>query len=294
VLFGLTVLAWATNYVFVRVGLHSASPLWLAALRTSVGLAGFGVYLLWIHSGDRLDSRKKVLALLLGIPNSAVFFGLWFVAAVSVPAGQAAVIIYTFPLWVALFSFPLLGHRLSFRHWSLVGLGFAGVLLVSQPWQETDLHATVVPLLELLGAAVSWALATVLAQRTFRPTELLAMNGYQLLAGAAILLGAAAVLDPRHPPVSTSLSLWISVAWMGLLGTSFAYAVWFWLLGRFSAPTLSVYAFLVPIVALGASALFLQERLVPVQAVGVVLVLSSIYGIARTGERRSVLEPSAG
>lgn len=294
ILFGLTVLAWGTNYVFVRVGLQVATPLWLGSLRALVGLAGFGAYLLLVHSGEPLSRRKRKLALLLGIPNTGIFFGLWFVAAVEVPAGQAAVVIYTFPLWVALLSIPLLGRRLPLRHWSFVALGFVGVLLVSQPWKGGDSGTALLPLMELVGAAVSWAVSTVLAQRTFRPAEMLAVNGYQLLGGTAALLATAAILEPQGLPLSTSPHLWVSVAWLGLFGTSFAYAVWFWLLGRLPAPTLSTYAFLVPVVALGASIAFLGERLAIVQAVGVVLVLSSIYGIARSGDRVRPTKPLAG
>jgi drug/metabolite transporter (DMT)-like permease len=279
-LFGLTVVAWGTNYLFVRVGLGETSPLWLAALRSSVGLAAFGAYYLALPPTGALDRLGKLHATLLGIPNTAAFFGLWFVAETTVPPGQAAVVIYTYPLWVAFLSVPLLRRPLAGEHWVFVALGFTGVLLVSEPWTGGASRASVVPLVELVGAAIAWALSTVLAQRRFRPEAMLAVNGYQLLGGAVVLVGAALVLDPGRWP-SASVPLVVSVLWLGLLGTSFAYAVWFWLLGRVPAATLSAYAFLVPIVALGASALLFGERLGIGQAVGVLLVIASVYGIAR-------------
>jgi len=125
-LFGLTVLAWGGNYLFVRVGLAHASPIWLATFRAGLGLLGFGAYLLLRGGPTRLDLRAKRTAFLLGIPNTAVFFGLWFGAARSVPAGQAAVVIYTFPLWVALLSIPVLRRRLTGSHWALVSVGPRG------------------------------------------------------------------------------------------------------------------------------------------------------------------------
>jgi len=98
-----------------------------------------------------------------------------------------------------------------------------------------------------------------------------------LLLLAVVFEGSAL---PRFTP-----SLTVAVLWMGVYGTAFAYAVWFFLLGKVPAPTLSAYAFLVPIVALGASAVFLGERLDAEQAIGVVLVLLSIYGISRASAR---------
>jgi drug/metabolite transporter (DMT)-like permease len=279
-LFGLTCLAWGANYTFVRAGLLYATPLWLAALRAGIGAIGVATYLTVVRPAVRLDARARRDAMLLGLPNTALFIGLWFVAASQVPAGQTAVLIYTFPLQVALLSVPLLGHRLSLRHWSAILTGFAGVALVSEPWASGSGSIPAVALVELLTAAFCWALSTVLFQRRFRSEEMPVVNAYQLLAGSAVLLGAAIFVNPTTLPRET-VSLWVAVLWLGLFGTAFAYAVWFFLLGRVRAPTLATYAFLVPVVALAISATFTGERLDLVQVAGVVLVLLGIYGVAR-------------
>jgi len=282
-LFALTIFAWGTNYLFVRVGLDSASPLWLATLRAGVGALGFGAYLLFTHPGTPMPRRQRLTAIALGIPNTAIFFGLWFVAAGAVAPGQSAVVIYTFPLWVALLSIPLLERRLRWGHWVAIALGFTGVLLLSQPWTGGGGEGRLAPLLELVGAAISWATATVLAQRWFRPSEMLRVNGYQLAGGSVALLAATLLFAPRPLPAGTE-SLAVATVWLALFGTAFAYGVWFWLLGRVPASTLSTFSFLVPLVALGASALFVGERLDVVQGVGVAAVVVGIYGIARAGD----------
>lgn len=275
-------IARGLNYVFVPVGLEYASPIWLATLRGTVGTAGIAPYLLWFERGHRLDRRGRRDALLLGIPNTTLFIGLWFYAATSVPPGQTAVLIYTFPLWVALLSAPVLHHRLTAGHWSSVGLGFVGVFLISQPWVGVGIQSLWVPYLELLGAAVSWAVGTVLFQRRFRPDEMPVANGYQLLGGSAVLLVAALAVQPT-PSGLDSLPLWIAVAWLGLAGTSFAFAAWFRLLGHVGSGALSAYSFLIPLVALGASIVAYGERLGLYPAIGVGAVLVSIYGIGRAG-----------
>jgi drug/metabolite transporter (DMT)-like permease len=287
VLLALTIFAWGTNYLFVRIGLQSATPLWLAALRAGSAALALGVYFLAVPLRTRLDGTERIIALLIGVPNTAVFLGLWFLAAESVPPGQSAVIIYTFPLWVALLSVPVLRQRLGSLPWLAIALGFAGVLLVSQPWAAGPTRPPFFALLELLGAAISWAIATVVVQRRFAPEAMATVNGYQLLSGAVVLLLLAVAIDPRDLPVE-SPSLWIAVGWLGVFGTAFAYAVWFDLLGRVPAPTLSAYSFLVPLVALGASATFLGERLDVTQAAGIALVVVSIYGISRAQSRKAM------
>ena len=279
-LFALMVLAWAGNYLFVRIGEGYVAPLWLATLRAGVGAAGVGAYLALRPRTGGFSWTDRRDALLLGIPNTAVFLGLWFAAAPAIPPGQTAVVVYTFPLWVALFTPSALGGRLERRHWGAVALGFAGVVLVSQPWATGAARPPIVPLAELLLAAVCWAATTVTFQRRFAPAALAQANGYQLLGGTAALLAASFMLREAVVP-SAAPALWMSVAWLGLFGTAFAYAVWFFLLGTVHASVLSTYSFLVPLTALVLSVALEGERLGVIQVAGVALVLVGIYLVGR-------------
>ena len=279
-LFLLQVSFWGLNYLFVDLGLEYSGPLWLATLRSGTGALATLAIVTAFRGWGTMDRPARRDALLLGLPNTAVFFGLWFWAARNVLPGIAAVVIYTFPLWVALLSNPVLGHRLGPRHWVSVAVGFVGVALVSQVGQAGGAGGSIPSILLLLGAAVSWALGTVLFQKRFRREQMLEANAYQLIGGSLALLAATVVLTPVPLP-HPSWDLLATVLWLGVLGTAVAYAIWFSLLGRIRAATLSAYLFLVPVVALAASAILLGERLSVAQLLGVGLVVVSIYGIGR-------------
>ncbi len=279
-LFAPLVLAWGFNYLFVRVGLGFAAPLWLAAARAAVGALVVGALLLAVPSRrGTLDRAGRRDALLLGLPNTTLFFGLWFIAAGAVLPGEAAVVIYTFPLWVAVFSYPVLGQRLSWLARGAIGLGFLGVLLITEPWSGGSALPPIAAIVELLAGAVSWALGTVYFQKRFRGAEMQEANFYQLLGGATGLAIAGAVTASPLPPPSWPLLA--TVVWLGAIGTAIAYAIWFDLLGRLPAATLGAYVFLVPVVALAASAVLFGERLDAVQLAGVGAVIVSIYATAR-------------
>jgi drug/metabolite transporter (DMT)-like permease len=285
-LFAALVLAWGFNYLVVRVGLTASPPLWLATYRAGVGALGVLAYLTIRRPPAELDRRGRRDALLLGLPNTAAFFGLWFVAATYLLPGETAVIVYTFPLWVAILAGPLLGERLGAASAIALAGGFTGVLLISQPWALLSGASVVLPVLALLGGAVAWALGTVLIQRRFGATGMLEVNAFQLIGGTAGLAIAAAIVE--GPPATSSLSTLVPVAiYLGLVGTAFAYGVWFTMLGRTPAGTLSRYVFLVPVVALTASTLFLGERLDALQLVGVGLVLLAVYLTSRARATRA-------
>ena len=282
--FTVIVLAWGFNYLFVRWGLEFAQPLWLAFFRAAVGAGGVWLALGLRSGGTGLSGRRRATALLLGVPNTALFFGLWFVAAGSVAPGETAVLVYTYPLWVATASVLLLSERLRTVIIVAFALGFAGVALLSEPWRGSGAAAPAAAVLALLLAAVCWALGTVLTQRLFRPSEMQSANAHQLLGGAATLAVAVAVLSPTPLP-SPSLVLLAAVVWLGLVGTAIAYALWYRLLGRTRATTLSAFAFLVPVVALVASFFLFGERLEVVQVAGVALVLLAIVLVGRYRQR---------
>ena len=293
-LFAVIVVVWGLNYLFVNFGLEFSSPLWLATLRAAVGVAGSAVIVALVGRERPLDRKGRAVALLLGVPNITLFFGFWFVAARAVLPGVAAVVVYTYPLWVALLSAPVLSHRLTRRHWVSVAGGFVGVALISQVGALVGTNVPLWAILELLVAAVAWGVGTVVIQRRFRREEMLEANFYQLLGGTVGLLLLTLVLAPTPTP-SWGWQLGVTVFWLGILGTAIAYSIWFDLLGRTRAATLSAYLFLVPVVALAASAIVFSERLTWLQLVGVVLVLASIYGIGRAPEvSDSPDEPRAG
>jgi drug/metabolite transporter (DMT)-like permease len=278
--FALLVVFWGFNYIFVNVGLGSASPSWLAALRALTGTAASVPIVLAFGRWGTLDLAGKRDALLLGLPTTGLFFGLWFWAQTFVLPGVAAVVVYTFPLWVAILSYPILGHRLGPRHWISVAVGFVGVALIAQILASGS-HALYVPaLVALVGAAASWGLATVLFQRRFPAEQMVEANLYQLVGGSAFLIAWTLVVAP-YPLPHWDTGLVVSLLWMGILGTSVAYAIWSILLGRVRAATASAFLFLVPVVTLAASAVLFGERLSYLQLVGVGLVLASIYGIGR-------------
>jgi probable blue pigment (indigoidine) exporter len=286
---GVLAVVWGLNYLFVREGLTLSAPLWLAALRSGVGaLALVPLVLSQVRRSElsRVDVRD---ALAIGVPNTAMFFGLWFLAARSIPPGETAVLVYTFPLFVTLVAIPVLGTRPDRIQTLAVVLGFGGVVLVSQPWLGGADALAPLPVAALLLAALSWAFGTVLFKRRFSGSKVVPANALQLLGGTGGLLLAATLTEGSSLP-TLGLPLVATVAWLGVLGTAVAYSIWFALLDRRPAGTLSAYTFLVPLVALAASAVVFGEQVNAVEAGGVGVVLAALYLNGRGAAPRAPAE----
>ena len=93
----------------------------LPAWRETVGHIGHK----WVFIRSFLDGLASLVYL------SALF---------NMPLANATAINMSTPLLIALLSALLLQHRISWRHWLIIGLGFVGVLCVVQPQADGFNH----------------------------------------------------------------------------------------------------------------------------------------------------------
>ena len=71
---------------------------------------------------------------------------------------------YAAPLFMVALSVPLLGETVGVRRWCAVAVGFAGVLIMLEPWNISVHWLSLV----VLAATFSYALSTVLVRRVSR------------------------------------------------------------------------------------------------------------------------------
>ncbi len=285
--FAVVVVAWGGNYPFLVLGLGSAPPLLLMLLRATVGLA-LAVPLTYATGrAVRLSAGQRWIALGLGTFGYGGFLALWALASPFVAPGETSVYIYTFPLWVLFLSIPLLHERPPPLKFVGAVVGFIGVALVAGVASRVPTF-NAVALSELLAAAVAWALSTVLAKQRFRREEMLSANLWQLVGGLLVLAPLALALEPIGA-IHWTGSLLLVVLWIGGLGTAVAYALWYDLLSKYNAASLSAGTFLVVVVAFVVSFVIFGETVTPTQLVGVAAIVTAIYVVGRSSRGSSAV-----
>jgi len=277
--FATILVIWGLNYPFIQAGLSYSPPVWLAALRASSGLLTSLALFLVLRTQGQIDLRQKIVALLIGIPGIGFFFGFWTIGETILPAGEASVLIYTFPIWTLILSLPILGDRPTPVKIGAALLGFAGVALVARVG-TTSATGDFVAISILIVAGFSFALDNVLFKRLFKGDQLLRANVWQLAGGSAFLTAWASLGEPAAA-IHWTLALAGAIIWVGVLGTAIVFVLWFTLLSRYNASSLTAYTFLVVVVALVGSFFILGQTIDGVQVVGVLALIVSIYLTSR-------------
>lgn len=264
---------WGTTYLVTTELLPEGRPLLAAALRALP--AGLLLVLL-TRRLPRGDWWWR--AAVLGALNIGVFFALLFVAAYRLPGGVAATLGAVQPLVVAGLGALLLGQRV--RVGTLLA-GIAGVAGVALLVLRATARLDAVGVLAGLGGAVAMGLGVVLTARWGRPVPLLAFTGWQLTAGGLLLVPLVLAVE-GVPPALDGAAVG-GLAYLGVLGTALAYALWFRGVERLPAARVSFLGLLSPVVAAALGWVVLGQALNGWQLAGAVLALGALVAAQRGG-----------
>ncbi len=197
-------------------------PLGLTGLGFLVGgVLGLAV----VAARGRLSAlRQPGIAWAHGVGGLAGFHALYFAALALAPPVEANLLNYTWPLLIVLLSWPLRGLPLGPLRLAGVALGAAGAVLLLAPagFGGGGGPGAALGYACAVGAAVTWALYSVLAARLAAvPTE--AVAGF-CLASAALALAAHFAFEPGM--ALGGAGQWAAVALLGLGPMGAAFFLW--------------------------------------------------------------------
>ena len=275
-------LAWGFNWTALKVALSEVPPWTFRSM-----CLGFGAAVLFAAlraGGQRIVmptgqwTRLCALALLnITSWNMLVAFG-----AAMIPSGRAAILAYTMPLWAVPLSVWLLGERVTRAKLAGLALGLGGLALLLAESFSGFGRAPLGALL-VVGAAITWALGTVLQKRY--PVRLpagLYTAWIMLIGGVPIFIGALLFEDFRDLN-NVGLAGWLGTAYNVFI--AFAFAHWAWIKIATSVPVsvFSISMLLIPVVGVVSGMLFLGERPSWAEYAALVLVLAALLTVLRPG-----------
>lgn len=274
---------WGLCFVAISWGLRDAPILWFAALRSGMaGVALVGYGLLRGHHSPRRP-RDWGLVSALAVTNAGIAFAAMFAGVAGLAAGVAAVLANAQPLLILLPAWWLYREPVSVRTFGALAVGFTGLVVVAGPGGGGSGAA-----LSLLAAAAITA-GTLLARRAGH-LDLVMVSGWHFVLGGVGLAAAAAVVEGA-PAIAWTPRFLVSLAFLALVGTAWAFLAWFREVQRCPLGLLSAWTFLTPVFGIAAGFLLLGERPSGWTAAGLVFVLASLWVVLRPpAERRAPVD----
>jgi O-acetylserine/cysteine efflux transporter len=287
-----TARVWATFFPVSKPIVAEVDPFVFVIARFVVIAAG--LLLFAALKGENLRLKASDIPSLFWL--AVLGFGLvqsmtgWALALTT--ASKGAVIMATAPAFGVLFG-RMRGEATSGLMWIGVGIAFAGVFLViNNSLTAIRLGGGTIrgDLLYLIVAAL-FALYTTLSRDALIRHGALKAGGYLTLLGTVTLIPSGIYGAMHGQILPHNQLLWINFLVSAVVSGLLGFAAWYTAIARAGVGRVMIYYYLVPVLAVLGSVLFLREPFSMIQVLGGVLVLGGVI-LARRGTPRQSPGPS--
>jgi drug/metabolite transporter (DMT)-like permease len=284
-------LAWGSTFIALAIAVRDLPPLLALALRHVVA----GAILLAValprgdRTGDRIGWTQIRAGLVLGFLLFVLSHGSLAWAQQTVPAGVAALLVGSIPIWMALFDRVAFGRRLRGSAYVGFALGFLGLAFLVDPFGEGSVDRLGAVAI-VLGAG-TWAAGSLYSRGAPLPRRPLVSAGLASLCGGVLLVIASFATGEYRDAVFSTEAL-LAVGYLIVVGSFAGFTAYVWLLQVAPTSLVATYAYVNPIVAVVLGWALLGEEITLQMAVAGAAVVVSVAMIVRASSAQ--LEPGWG
>jgi drug/metabolite transporter (DMT)-like permease len=278
-------ITWGVNWPMMKLALLEVPPWTFRSLCLMVG--GSALLALARASGGpmRVPVRRLPALALVSLFNITGWHLFSAYALLHTGSGRAAIIGYTMPLWASLLSVWVFHARPSGRQIAALLLGMAALVLLMVK-DFGALGAAPTGALLMLGAALSWAIGTVLVKKfAWDPLAITALTGWQQLIGGVPIVIGWWLLEPVPDLGALSLPAALGLAYAVFVAMIFCQTAFFKLLSLLPAHVAAISVLPVPVVGVVSSAMLLAEPVGGAEIVALILVVGGLTLLVRAGPR---------
>jgi drug/metabolite transporter (DMT)-like permease len=227
----------------------------------------------------RVTRRQLASTALYGLSFIGWSMGILAVAIHYVPSGQAALLVSVLPVWIVLLRL-FTGDRPSWKTLLGVVVGLLGLVWILLPG-GTDSHSGTDAevlwwSLVIVVSSITWAVTSWFSPRLDKPKSDLAAVAYQSFFGAVVLLLIGLFRGERWDFAATTTSSWVSLLFLGIVGSILGWYAFVWLLQNSRLSLMSTYAYVNPVVAVIVGLVLGGEMLSSDIIVGCTVVLAGV------------------
>tara|TARA_Y100000813_G_scaffold137311_1_gene99438 strand:+ start:332 stop:1300 length:969 start_codon:yes stop_codon:yes gene_type:complete len=286
-------LGWGLNFPVLKLGLAFSPPMLFTCMRMALGT--LAMFIIAAVLGVLRLPRRGDLPILLsvGVLQNMAFITLVTLGVQYLPAGRAAILAYTTPIWVVPAAALFLGERFTLPRAMGVGLGLAGLLTVFNPlsidWSNHDVF--IGGGLIMLGT-ILWTAGLIHVRRHHWQGDVLSLIPWQLLTSVLALLPLALLVENPSEIDWQPQFIWM-VVFSGAIASGICVAAQVAAIRSLPAVSLSLSSASVPAVGMLAAVWFLHEIPTRSDLTGFALIALGILVVGLADRRQALRNRSA-
>ena len=279
------VLIWSTGFIVARYGMPLSPPLKFLATRYALSILCF---LPWIMlakvAWPQSRAQWQHLAVVGVLMHACYLGGVWAAVKEGMGSGLAALIVGLQPVLTAIWLSST-GSRVSPRQWLGLLLGLTGLVMVVSNKFGAGGEAHWHNILLAVGALLGITVGTLYQKRFVSPCDVRTANVVQL--GAALLVSLPlAWMEPQ--PMQWNAQLAGAMAWSVLALTLGGSSLFYLLIQRGAAASVTSLMYLVPPCTALLAWLLFAEPITAITLVGTLLTAVGVSLVVRSAKPASI------
>ena len=268
---------WSGNYVAGKIALRTMDPITLVCLRLQ--LAAFLMLAIYFTRRERqpLKLADTWPFLYLGFFGVVINQGLFTVGLNYTTSNHSAVLIAVGPIIILLLARAMKLEAFTAAKVAGMAISFVGVYLLETE-QGSPAHS---PLLMgdiiTFGGVIGFAIYAVLGKRVVAQYDAIALNTFNCVAAALLLLPLTIRQVIHLDWQSVGLGGWLGMIYMAVGSSVAAYTIFYWVLRYMTASRVGAVSYFQPVIVILLSMAFLGERPSRLLLEGTALVLMGVF-----------------
>ncbi|HEX2994001.1 MAG TPA: DMT family transporter [Anaerolineales bacterium] len=262
---------WGGMYVVSKVVLEIIPPFSLVALRLILGALTLAV-ILWVRGFPRISRRQFMQVLGVGLVGYGISLSLQFLGTKLSTAANGSLVTSATPAFVLIFAWLLLKEQITTQRLIALVLATLGVVAVINPRSAQLNPELFLGNLALIGAAMTWALYSVLVRKATQNLDVIPFSLIAFLGGLPVTVPAGAWELTTTGIGEISVGVVGGVLFLGIISTALAMVLWNNAFALVDANLASLTFFAQPVVGTVLGWLFLGEQITPLFLLGGLLI----------------------
>lgn len=267
---------WGFNWVVMKTAVDFFPPVTFSAIRFLLGSAILLLFCFYKKIPLPKKGDWKWYAL-CGFLQTAFVFIVNQIALQYVDAGVTSLIGFTMPFWLAVLAHYTTDEKLNVVKIAALIMGIIGLFFVLDvnPFNmQFEGYILLMQLLVLIGS-IGWAVSNLVVKKVLQNRDKLQFTTYQMVIGTLILC-LYSLLFERGQPIYWETTAFLLILFAGVIASSFAFVLWFYILQKWDASKASISLLLVPVIGVISGWLVLGEQITFTIVIGIILIASGI------------------
>lgn len=282
----LPVIFWGISFISTKVVLKEMPPVSIAFFRQLIAILPLVLWGIITHT-----SFKIALKDLLLLAGSSLFgIVLYFVfennGLIHTTASSASMIVAAVPVFTLIVEMIFYKLKTNFKVIACIIASIFGVYLVISVNGRLDFSSSAFKgNMLVMGAMVSWVIYTVLSRKLSNRYSSFVITLYQTALSSLIFLPFLIPEIGKWKPLSTAALL--NLLYLGVFCSAVSYFMFLYSIKKLGPTVSSAFLNLIPVVSVLAGYLILDEKLLPIQYGGMLIIMASLFLLNRTQQKKN-------